>query len=142
MSYTKIAAAKPFEGIPKINMPLCYGASPRKPILFKIPVIGQRPITYKVINLPEGLKLSDGIVTGQVKEEGEYLVTLIAENALGRDEKELTLEIYKDRLQLTPLMGFTSWNAFGFSVTQKNVESAAKKWYVLELTNMDIVILI
>ena len=51
MSYTKIALAKPFEGAPVINMPSCYGASPGKPILFKIPVTGKRPITYTVLNL-------------------------------------------------------------------------------------------
>ena len=93
MGYTKIAKAKPFEGVPRINMPLCYGASPKKPILFKIPVIGQRPMTYKAINLPEGLELSEGIVRGQIENEGDYVVTLIAENALGQDRVEITLEI-------------------------------------------------
>lgn len=127
MSYTKIALAKPFEGAPEINMPSCYGASPGKPILFKIPVTGKRPIKYAVLNLPDGLKVSNGIVTGKIDTEGIYTLTLVAENSLGRSTKELTLEIYKDRVQLTPLMGFTSWNAFGFSVTQKQVEDAAKK---------------
>lgn len=131
MNYTKIAVAKPFEGPPIINMPSCYGASPQKPILFKIPVTGQRPITYKVINLPEGLVLSDGIVTGEIKTEGDYNVTLIAENAMGHAEKELILEIHKDKVQLTPLMGFTSWNAFGFSISQDKIEAAARKMAVL-----------
>jgi len=44
---------------------------------------GQRPITYKAVNLPEGLALSGGIVTGQIAEEGDYPITLIAENKLG-----------------------------------------------------------
>jgi len=127
MSYTKIAKAKPFEGAPKINMPLCYGASPQKPIMFKIPVIGQRPMTYKTIDLPEGLELIEGIVQGKIENEGDYVVTLIAENALGQDRVDVTLEIYKDRVQLTPLMGFTSWNAFGFKVTQEQLEFAANK---------------
>ncbi len=127
MNHTKIAVAKPFEGEPKINMPSCYGASPKKPILFKIPVTGQRPINYQVLDLPEGLVLSNGIISGQVDNEGDYRVTLIAENALGCDKKDLILEIYKDRVQLTPLLGFTSWNAFGFSVTQEQVEFAANK---------------
>ena len=127
MRYTKIAAAKPFEGAPKINMPACYGASPKKPILFRIPVIGQRPITYRVLNLPEGLTVNGAIVSGQIEAEGDYTVILVAENALGQDQKELTLEIYKDRVQLTPLMGFTTWNSFGFRVTQAQVEFAANK---------------
>ncbi len=127
MSYTKIALAKPFEGAPVINMPSCYGASPGKPILFKIPVTGKRPITYTVLNLPDGLTASESIITGKIDTEGIYKLTLVAENSLGKSKKELTLEIYKDRVQLTPLMGFTTWNAFGFTVTQRQVEDAAKK---------------
>ena len=127
MRNTKIAKATPFEGAPKINMPLCYGASPEKPILFKIPVTGKRPITYKALDLPDGLTLSGGIVSGKIAKEGDYLVTLVAENSLGRDEQKLTLEIYKDKVLLTPLMGFTSWNAFGFPVTQAQMEFAADK---------------
>ena len=127
MSYTKIALAKPFEGAPVINMPSCYGASPGKPILFKIPVTGKRPITYTVLNLPDGLTASESIITGKIDTEGIYTLTLVAENSLGKSKKELTLEIYKDRVQLTPLMGFTTWNAFGFSVTQRQVEDAAIK---------------
>lgn len=127
MRYTKIAIAKPFEGQPCINMPSCYGASPNKPILFRIPVTGQRPITYSALNLPDGLSLSDGIITGNIRSEGDYAITLVAENELGRDEKELVLEIHPHRLQLTPLMGFTTWNAFGYGVTQAQVEGAAKK---------------
>ena len=55
MSYTKIAKATPFAGLPKINLPSVYGASPNKPFLLRIPVTGQRPITYSAKNLPDGL---------------------------------------------------------------------------------------
>lgn len=54
MSYTKIAKATPFAGLPKINLPSVYGASPNKPFLLRIPVTGQRPITYSAKNLPDG----------------------------------------------------------------------------------------
>jgi len=106
MSYTKIALAKPFEGEPVINMPSCYGASPGKPILFKIPVTGKRPITYTVLNLPDGLTVSNDIITGKIDTEGNYTLTLVAENSLGKSKKELTLEIYKDRVQLTPCISY------------------------------------
>ena len=131
MRYAKIAPAKPFEGAPIINMPLCYGASPNKPILFKIPVIGQRPMTYQAIGLPEGLTLSNGIVSGQIAVEGDYEVMIVAENALGRAEQPIVLEIHPDRVQLTPLMGFTSWNALGYSVTQEQMELVADKMQTL-----------
>ena len=85
MHYTEIAIAKPFEGKPQINMPHLFGASPNKPVILRIPVTGQRPITYSVKNLPDGLTLNNNIITGKVKEKGEYKVIFIAENTLGAD---------------------------------------------------------
>lgn len=127
MRKTKIAIATPFEGSPKINLADVYGASPNKPILLKIPVTGKRPLTYLAENLPEGLKLEDGIISGKVAEQGIYKVTLTAENELGRDEKKLTFEIYKDKVLLTPLLGFTSWNAFGENVSQEKMTDIAER---------------
>ena len=126
MRYTEIAIAKPFEGAPHINLCACYGASPNKPILLKIPVTGQRPITYSAQNLPQGLTLNEGIITGSVAEEGSYPVILKAENQLGCDTMTLTFEIKKDTVQLSPLLGFTSWNAFAFAVTQAAMENTAR----------------
>ncbi len=134
MRYTEIAIAKPFEGAPKINVPDCFGASPKKPLLLKIAASGQRPLTYNAENLPAGLTVSNGIITGVVAEEGDYTVTLIAENKHGKDEKKIVLEIHKDRVQLTPLMGFTSWNAFGYQVTQENMETTANRMTELGLS--------
>lgn len=127
MHYTNIAIAKPFDGEPKINLADIYGASPNKPILLRIPVTGQRPITYRAENLPEGMELNNGILTGKIEQEGEYTVTLCAENELGSTQKNLTFEIRENHIQLTPLMGFTSWNAFANRVTQEKIEDVAKK---------------
>lgn len=127
MRFTEIAIAKPFEGKPKINIAECIGASPRKPILTKIPVMGERPIKYEANNLPKGLTLENGIIKGTVEKEGNYEVTVVCENKLGRDEKKIVFEIKENALQLTPLMGFTSWNAFAFQVTQEDMERTAQK---------------
>ena len=127
MRYTKIAVAKPFEGVPKINLADVFGASPKKPLLLRIPVTGERPITYGAENLPEGLKLENGIISGQVDEEGIYSIVLTAENALGKARKPLSLEIQKDQVLLTPLLGFTSWNAFGADVSQEKMTDTARK---------------
>jgi len=127
MRYTQIAIATPFEGEPKINLPSCYGASPEKPILLKIPVTGLRPITYQAEHLPEGLKLEDGILRGSVANEGNYEITLIAENELGRAQKKLTLEIKPEGVLLTPLMGYTSWNDTGFGISQETIEQRAQQ---------------
>lgn len=126
MHFTEIAIAKPFEGAPKINHADVFGASPNKPIILRVPVTGERPITYGAENLPEGLTLENGIITGKVAKEGVYTVTLTAENALGRDEKRVDFEIFENKVLLTPLLGFTSWNAFGPEVTQADIEGIAK----------------
>lgn len=131
MRYTEIAKAKPFEGAPKINIASVYGASPKKPIMIRIPVTGARPVTYGALGLPKGLTIEGNVISGKVKAEGSYEITLTAENALGKAEKKLTLEIKKDTVCLTPLLGWTSWNAFGFQVTQENIESSADK--IIEL---------
>lgn len=131
MRYTKIAMAKPFEGKPMINTPSVYGASPKKPILFRIPVAGQRPITYGASNLPQGLTLNGNKICGTVAEEGFYEITLTAENELGKAEKKITFEIKQDQVLLTPLMGYTSWNDAGFEVSQEHMEKTAEK--IMEL---------
>jgi len=133
MRYTEIAKATPFEGAPKINTPRVFGASPKKPILIKICASGKRPMTYGAIDLPEGLSLYNGIITGKVDGEGSYKITLKAKNELGECKKQITLEIKRDAVQLTPLMGFTSWNAFGYGVTQADLEKTADRMSELGL---------
>lgn len=126
MRLTKIASIKPFEGAPQINCSAIFGASPKKPIIFRIPVSGERPVTYSA-TLPEGLQLDGNIITGSIAEEGDYSVTLVAENSKGRAEKQVTLEIKEGNLLVTPLLGFTSWNAFGSEVTQQDMIDIANK---------------
>lgn len=128
MRYTQIASVKPFEGAPKINLPSVFGASPKKPFLMRIGASGERPIKFSAENLPEGLKLRENVIEGAVLKSGKYKIKLTAENALGKDEKYVSLEIGRGKLLLTPLMGFTSWNAFAFEgLTQKKMEYTAKR---------------
>ncbi len=126
MRYTEIALAKPFEGVPEINSPVILGASCGKPLIFKIPVTGKRPVKYGAKNLPDGLKLENGIITGSVKNKGEYCATLTAENELGKAEKNIVFEIGENGVLLTPLMGFSSWNAFAEDVSQEKIEKTAE----------------
>lgn len=127
MRKTEIAIAKPFEGAPRINLASVYGASPEKPFLLRIPATGQRPMRFCAAGLPEGLELKENIITGRVKHAGDYPVTLTAENALGVCEKRLTLEIRENHVLLTPLMGFTSWNAFESTVSQEMMTRTAQR---------------
>ena len=125
MRYTKLAKAEPFSGSPKINLASVFGASPQKPFLLRIPATGQRPMTFAAQNLPEGLELRDNIITGSVLKEGVYTVTLMAQNALGVAQKQVTLEIAPNHILLTPMLAFTSWNAFAEGVSQEKMLKTA-----------------
>ena len=125
MAYTDLLAVpRPFEGAPCITVPTSCGFSAGKPVLWRVSVLGQRPLRIRAAGLPEGLRLNENIITGSAK-RGRYKVTLTADNALGSDTKTVTLEIGKNKLQRTPLLGFTTWNAFGSGVTDADVRSTA-----------------
>src|SRR4051794_1686747 len=53
---------------PRINGPTIYGERPGRPFLYHIPATGERPMTFVVDGLPNGLKLNDktGDITGKV----------------------------------------------------------------------------
>ena len=94
----------------------------------RIGAAGERPIKFSCENLPEGLSLRENVIEGRVSKSGKYKIKLTAKNALGKDEKCVTLEIGQGKLLLTPLMGFTSWNAFAFEgLTQEKMEYTAKR---------------
>ena len=121
----RIAKARPFEGKPIINMPSVYGGCIGKEIICRVPVIGTRPIRVEVQGLPQGLRLDGQVIRGTVPEGGEFRVRIAAENGLGRAEQDVTFRIGEDTMLLTPLMGFTSWNAFGADVSQEKMEDTA-----------------
>ena len=135
---TRIAIARPFEGKPQINLPSIIGASSKKPILIRIATTGQRPIKYETINLPNGISLKENILQGTIENDGNYEITLIAKNALGTNEKKIILEIKDQNVLVTPLLGFTTWNAFESAVTQNDVENIASCLVELGITEYGI----
>lgn len=118
--------SKVLEGVPHINPPYVVGNYPSTPFLFYIPTSGERPMQWQAKGLPKGLKLDaeKGIITGQVSKKGIYKVKLIARNSLGKDEKELVINI-GDELALTPPMGWSSWNTFGRHLTEELIKETA-----------------
>ena len=127
MSFTKLAPSRPFEGKPRINWSGIYGASPKKPLIYRIPVLGKRPVTFTAENLPQGLTLNEkGIISGTVEEAENYDVTVTCTNELGSDTQTLTLEIENNHLALTPVLGFGSWNSFNDKVTQEDMMRTAR----------------
>ena len=122
------AFQSPWEGPPRLNHPSVYGASPNKPFLYKLPCAGQRPMTFSVDRpLPQGLCLDrvSGVISGICPIETDEQFLISAENSLGRCEKKLRLLIRPDGILRTPLMGFTSWNAFGGNVSQADIRKTA-----------------
>jgi len=72
---------------PRINGPKVYGCRPGRPLLYRIPCTGQRPITFSAEDLPDSVQLdaATGIISGRApKDRGEYAVTLKAASPHGR----------------------------------------------------------
>lgn len=126
----EIAPAKPFDhGAPHINGPAVYGASPKADFLYYIPVRGERPLKWSIEGeLPPGLTLNEcnGILSGKAEKEGTWEVEFKVSNSLGSDTKHFRIEIAPNHLALTPLMGWTSWNAHSTHVREEHVIRAAE----------------
>ncbi|MEO6871424.1 MAG: putative Ig domain-containing protein [Chthoniobacterales bacterium] len=103
---------------PRINGANVFGVRPGAPFLFQMPVTGERPMSYAVQDLPEGLTLdpATGRITGRLERAGRYPVTLEAHNRLGHAKRAFTI-VVGDRIVLTPPMGWSSWNCWGGQVS-------------------------
>ena len=113
-------------GSPVINPPTVVGIYPGTPFLFTIPTEGTRPIKWSADNMPSGISLdqSTGIISGTLKERGEFVVKVKAENKFGAAEGNLTIKI-GDLLALTPPMGWNSWNTFADQISDSLVRQIA-----------------
>lgn len=112
---------------PKINGADLFAARPGNPFLYLIPATGAKPLKYEVDGLPAGLKVDagTGIITGSVAQKGTYPVTFTVSNKLGNKTKKFDIVI-GDVIGLTPALGWNSWNAWGLSVDDGKVRTAAK----------------
>lgn len=112
---------------PRINGPSLFGVRPGSPCLYLIPATGERPMTFSVEGLPEGLNLEParGRITGRLEKAGKYQVVLIARNAKGEVRRPFQI-IAGDSICLTPPMGWNSWNCWAAAVDQEKVLRAAK----------------
>lgn len=112
---------------PRINSAAVMGVRPGSPVIFRIPASGDRPMKFSVKNLPAGLSVNaeNGVISGSLKERGEYKLTLVAENSKGKDEKDFSIHV-GHQIALTPPMGWNSWNCWGTSVSQEKVMASAK----------------
>lgn len=112
---------------PRINGPTIYGVRPGSPFLYTIPTTGDRPMTWAAKGLPLGLQLdaATGRITGVLKQNGKYPVTLTARNALGEATKVFRI-VVGEEIALTPQMGWNSWNCWAGAVSQDKVLRSAR----------------
>ncbi len=112
---------------PVLNHPAVYGCRPGRPVIFRIPCTGRRPIRFGAENLPECLELDveNGIIRGRAPEKpGSYPIKLTAENAFGKTTGQWTL-VVGDTLALTPPMGWNNWYIHYNRVKEADIRAAA-----------------
>lgn len=121
---------------PKVNAVRVFGVRPNNEFFYKIPATGETPIIYGVENLPAGLIVNpkNGVITGVLREKGEYNVTLKATNKFGSDIREMKIKV-GDKICLTPPMGWNSWYTWSESVDDDKIRKAADAFEKLGLIN-------
>ena len=111
---------------PRINPPRVFGVRPGRPVLFTLPVSGERPMKVTAQGLPAGVTLDEatGRLGGSVERRGEYAIRFTARNAKGTDTRDFKL-VVGDAIALTPPMGWNSWNCFASVVKDGDIRAAA-----------------
>lgn len=111
---------------PKINGPKVYGVRPSHPIVFTIPVSGDRPMKFSA-KLPKGVKLNGetGEISGSIEKPGSYVLKITAKNKSGEASRDLKI-IVGETIALTPPMGWNHYNIYGTHINQAQVLAQAK----------------
>jgi len=115
----------PVQAKPRINGPSIFGVRPGHPVLCRVPVTGERPISLSVEGLPEGLRFDplSQELTGTLNQAGSHVVTVRAKNRRGQAKKEFKISV-GDTLALTPPLGWNSWNCFADKVDGEKIRMA------------------
>lgn len=113
--------------MPKINSPKIFGAKPGNPFMYFIAATGEKPMVFKALHLPDGLKLDSltGHITGSVNKNGIFPVELVAQNSLGVHAQKVVFKI-SDTISLTPPMGWNGWNSWAREIDQKKVIASSR----------------
>ena len=112
---------------PQINGPGIFGVRPDHPFFYHIPASGDRPMQFSVDDLPAGLMVDPqtGTITGKLENPGTFKVTFHAKNSLGTSDKKFRI-VVGETIDLTPAMGWNSWNHYAGRITQEIVLQNAK----------------
>jgi len=116
---------------PRINGARVFGVRPGHPVLFRVPVTGEAPLSVAVEKPEQADKLANlhfdpatRLLSGTADEPGDYRLVVRASNAKGTATRDFTLRV-GETISLTPAMGWNSWNCFAGSVTPGKVRAAA-----------------
>ena len=117
----------PEERKPRFNGPAVFGVRPGNPLLFRIPVTGEKPMEVSASGLPEGVTFDaeKHILAGSVAKAGDYEILFTATNAHGGAERKFTLSV-GSRLAIAPPMGWTSWNAYRIDISDGVIRKTAQ----------------
>jgi hypothetical protein len=123
----EIIAASKTGAAPHFNGAKVIGLHPATPLVYSLTVSGERPLSFSVNRLPDGLKLDSvtGIITGSLARAGEYSFTARPKNAAGTATAKIKI-VCGDTLALTPPMGWNSYDAFGDNVKESEVLANAR----------------
>ena len=112
---------------PQFNGADIWGVRPGHPVIFRVPVTGERPMAFTAKNLPDGVTLdAKGVLRGTAPAtKGDYDIEVTAKNAKGEAKRTIRLAV-GDTIALTPPMGWNSWNTLCYRLTQKDAMAAAR----------------
>ena len=117
----------PVAKAPRINGPRVYGVRPGRPILYRVPVTGEKvEVGLEGLEGLGGLEFDPKtrVLSGAIAKKGEYRLRIVAKNEFGTDEKPFTIKV-GDKIALTPPMGFNSWNYVGDHPSDAMMRKAA-----------------
>ena len=120
------ASFDPFSGLPRLHGARRVGVRPGTELIHPIAVTGERPLTWQVTGLPDGLAVdADGIIRGTAPDEPSTIALGVhVANENGEIDESVELCI-GGTLALTPPMGWNSWNVYGTDVTAEVVMAMA-----------------
>ena len=117
----------PEKPTPQFNGADIWGVRPGHPVIFRVPVSGEKPIRFTAKNLPDGVTLDErGVLRGTAPAQpGIHDIEITAENAKGKATRTIRLSV-GDMIALTPPMGWNSWNVWCYRLTQDYAMASAK----------------
>lgn len=113
---------------PEIHAPRIVGATPGIPFIFLVPATGEKPLIYKAVGLPMGLRLNPetGVITGSLRKAGSSIVKLTVKGPRGVTHGLLNIVGGSHKLALTPPMGWNSWYTYATGVTEDEMKAATQ----------------